>query len=45
MPINSKPNTEMSRPPSAGAIQRNLLALESQGADKFFGEPALISTI
>jgi DNA helicase HerA-like ATPase len=28
-------------PASAGAIQRNLLALESQGADKFFGEPAL----
>jgi len=26
---------------SAGAIQRNLLALESQGADRFFGEPAL----
>jgi DNA helicase HerA-like ATPase len=26
---------------SAGAIQRNLLALESQGADKFFGKPAL----
>jgi len=26
---------------SAGAIQRNLLTLESQGADKFFGEPAL----
>jgi DNA helicase HerA-like ATPase len=26
---------------TAGAIQRNLLALESQGADKFFGEPAL----
>ena len=26
---------------SAGAIQRSLLALESQGADKFFGEPAL----
>src|SRR5438034_933590 len=26
---------------SAGAIQRNLLALESQGADKLFGEPAL----
>src|SRR3981081_282580 len=26
---------------SAGAIQRNLLALESQGADKFFGEPVL----
>src|SRR5712672_779311 len=26
---------------SAGAIQRNLLALESQGADKCFGEPAL----
>src|SRR5204863_2132845 len=26
---------------SAGAIQRNLLALESQGADKFFGETAL----
>jgi DNA helicase HerA-like ATPase len=26
---------------SAGAIQRNLLALESQGADKFLGEPAL----
>src|SRR5213593_863081 len=26
---------------SAGAIQRSLLALESQGAHKFFGEPAL----
>lgn len=26
---------------SAGAIQRNLLALESQGAEEFFGEPAL----
>jgi uncharacterized protein len=26
---------------SAGAIQRNLLALETQGADRFFGEPAL----
>src|SRR6266576_4506951 len=26
---------------SAGAIQRSLLALESQGADKFFGEAAL----
>ena len=26
---------------SVGAIQRNLLALESQGGDKFFGEPAL----
>jgi DNA helicase HerA-like ATPase len=26
---------------SAGAIQRSLLALESQGANKFFGEPAL----
>lgn len=26
---------------SAGAIQRNLLTLESQGADRFFGEPAL----
>jgi DNA helicase HerA-like ATPase len=26
---------------SAGAIQRSLLELESQGADKFFGEPAL----
>src|SRR5204863_4870961 len=26
---------------SAGAIQRNLLALESQGANEFFGEPAL----
>jgi DNA double-strand break repair helicase HerA and related ATPase len=26
---------------SAGAIQRSLLALESQGADKFFGEPVL----
>ena len=26
---------------SVGAIQRNLLALDSQGADKFFGEPAL----
>ena len=28
-------------PASIGAIQRNLLALESQGADKFFAEPAL----
>jgi uncharacterized protein len=26
---------------SIGAIQRNLLAIESQGGDKFFGEPAL----
>lgn len=26
---------------SVGAIQRGLLALEQQGADKFFGEPAL----
>jgi uncharacterized protein len=26
---------------SAGTIQRSLLTLESQGADKFFGEPAL----
>jgi DNA helicase HerA-like ATPase len=26
---------------SVGAIQRNLLALEQQGADKFFAEPAL----
>src|SRR5512138_2939832 len=26
---------------SIGAIQRNLLALESQGAEKFFAEPAL----
>ena len=26
---------------SIGAIQRNLLALEQQGGDKFFGEPAL----
>jgi DNA helicase HerA-like ATPase len=26
---------------SAGAIQRNLLTLQTQGADKFFGEPAL----
>lgn len=26
---------------SAGAIQRGLLTLESQGADQFFGEPAL----
>ena len=26
---------------SVGAIQRNLLTLESQGADKFFGKPAL----
>src|SRR5438477_4215262 len=26
---------------SAGAIQRGLLELETQGADKFFGEPAL----
>ncbi len=27
-------------PASVGAIQRSLLALEDQGADKFFGEPA-----
>ena len=26
---------------SVGAIQRNLLQLQTQGADKFFGEPAL----
>src|SRR5207247_6142536 len=26
---------------SIGAIQRGLLALEEQGGDKFFGEPAL----
>ena len=26
---------------SIGAIQRNLLAVEAQGGDKFFGEPAL----
>lgn len=28
-------------PASIGAIQRRLLVLEEQGADKFFGEPAL----
>ena len=28
-------------PASIGAIQRGLLALEEQGGDKFFGEPAL----
>jgi len=28
-------------PASIGTIQRNLIALESQGADKFFAEPAL----
>lgn len=28
-------------PASIGAIQRGLLALESQGAERFFGEPAL----
>lgn len=28
-------------PASLGAIQRNLLALADQGADQFFGEPAL----
>jgi hypothetical protein len=28
-------------PASVGAIQRGLLALEEQGAEKFFGEPAL----
>lgn len=28
-------------PASVGAIQRGLLALEQQGGDKFFGEPAL----
>ncbi len=29
---------------SIGAIQRQLLALESQGGDRFFGEPALAMT-
>ena len=29
-------------PASIGAIQRSLLALEQQGGDKFFGEPALV---
>jgi hypothetical protein len=29
---------------SVGAIQRQLLALESQGGDRFFGEPALVMT-
>ncbi|MCG2839988.1 DUF853 domain-containing protein [Sandaracinobacter sp. RS1-74] len=29
---------------SIGAIQRQLLALESQGGDRFFGEPALVMT-
>jgi DNA helicase HerA-like ATPase len=28
-------------PASIGAIQRNLITLEQQGGDKFFGEPAL----
>lgn len=28
-------------PQSIGAIQRSLLAIETQGGDKFFGEPAL----
>jgi uncharacterized protein len=28
-------------PASVGAIQRNLLVLEQQGGDRFFGEPAL----
>ena len=28
-------------PRTVGAIQRRLLVLEQQGADKFFGEPAL----
>ncbi len=28
-------------PASVGAVQRGLLALEGQGADRFFGEPAL----
>ncbi|TPE59103.1 DUF853 family protein [Sandaracinobacter neustonicus] len=29
---------------SVGAIQRQLLSLESQGGDRFFGEPALVMT-
>jgi DNA helicase HerA-like ATPase len=29
---------------SIGAIQRQLLSLESQGGDRFFGEPALVMT-
>ena len=31
-------------PASIGAIQRALLRLESEGADKFFGEPELVIT-
>ena len=41
MPTSSKRSIGNVSAASAGAIQRNLLALESQGADKFFGEPAL----
>jgi DNA helicase HerA-like ATPase len=41
MPISSKHNYGNVSAASAGAIQRSLLELETQGADKFFGEPAL----
>jgi len=41
MPSSSRPSTATSPPASIGAIQRNLLTLEEQGADKYFGEPAL----
>ena len=38
---SSRPNTATFPRPAIGAIQRGLLALEEQGGDKFFGEPAL----
>ena len=41
MPRNSRPPTATSPRQSVGAIQRDLLVLEQQGADHFFGEPAL----
>ena len=37
----SAPSTATSPRPRSASIQRQLLVLENQGADKFFGEPAL----
>ena len=39
--MNCKWNMAISHPPASGAIQRQLLVLEEQGAEYFFGEPAI----
>ena len=41
MPTSSSATYGNVAPASVGAIQRQLLTLESQGGDKLFGEPAL----